>query len=87
MIKVLEYNDRTKKVRETSLNPDHIVSVRWSDLKISDVEKVGLSMMDPHYQNVNIIEILFSNGKNMLGIGHPDLISEKIRTSKKLLLG
>ena len=87
MIKVLEYNERTRKIKEISLNPDHIVSVRWSELRMSEQEKVGLSMMEMNHQNINIIEIVFSNGKKMLGVGHPDLIAEKIRTSKKLLLG
>jgi len=85
MIKVLEYDDRTKKVREISLNPDHIVSVRWSDLKLTI--SLNSETNIPGDNTTGIIEFVFSNGKKILGIGHPDIIAEKIRTSKKLLLG
>jgi hypothetical protein len=85
MIKVLEYDDRTKKVREISLNPDHIVSVRWSDLKLTSSLRSATNTLGDNA--TGIIEFVFSNGKTILGIGHPDLITEKIRTSKKLLLG
>ncbi len=72
-------------LRETSLNPNHIVSVNTSDQYIVLLHQNKL----PEGLNTDhqFVEIFLSHGGSLIAVGTPQIINEKIKFAKKLLLG
>tara|TARA_R110000824_G_scaffold157717_1_gene331211 strand:+ start:75 stop:344 length:270 start_codon:yes stop_codon:yes gene_type:complete len=72
-------------LRETSLNPHHIVSVNPSDQYIMLLHQNKLPEgLNPDHQ---FVEISLSHGGSLIAVGTPQIINEKIKFAKKLLLG
>jgi len=72
-------------LRETTINPNHIVSMRASEehMLLHTQGKLPTGLHDAQ----EFVKISFSNGKTIVAIGSSQIINEKIRTSKKLLFG
>ena len=72
-------------LRETSLNPDHIISVNESHEYIMLLHQNNLprGLNKEH----SFVEIYLSNGSRVIAVGTTQIINEKINISKKLLLG
>ena len=72
-------------LRETNVNPSHIVSVNTSDKYIMLLHQNKLPKGLDH--NHEFVEISLSHGGTMVVLGSTHLINEKIKSAKKLLLG
>lgn len=72
-------------LRETSINPSHIVSVNSSDqyIMLLHQDKLPEGLDKQHH----FVEISLSHGGNLIAVGTPHVINEKIKFAKKLLLG
>ena len=72
-------------LREATVNPNHIVSMTPSEehILLHTQNKLPTGLNDAQ----EFVKISFSNGKNLVAIGSPQIINEKINTAKKLLLG
>ncbi len=77
--------DQTYYLRDTSLNPQHIVSVNMSDqyLMLLHQNKLPEGLSKEH----QFVEISLSHGGSVIAVGTPQMINEKIQFAKKLLLG
>ena len=72
-------------LRETALNPQHIVSVNSSDQYIMLLHQDKLPEgLDPTH---HFVEIALSHVGVLIAVGTPEIINEKIKFAKKLLLG
>lgn len=72
-------------LRETNVNPAHIVSVNSSDQYIMLLHQNKLPEgLRPDHQ---FVEISLSHGGTLVAVGTIQLINEKIQFAKKLLLG
>lgn len=89
MIKITQVVQASEKeeyyLRETSLNPSHIVSVNISEkyIMLLHQNKLPEGLNKQH----NFVEIYLSNGASVVAVGTPHIINEKIKFAKKLLLG
>jgi hypothetical protein len=72
-------------LRESTINPNHIVSMNPSEehILLHTQNKLPTGLHDAQ----EFVKISFSNGKSIVAIGSAQIINEKIRTAKKLLLG
>ena len=72
-------------LREATVNPNHIVSMNSSEehILLHTQNKLPTGLHDAQ----EFVKISFSNGKSIVAIGSPQIINEKIKTAKKLLLG
>lgn len=77
--------DETYYLRDTSINPQHIVSVNTSDkyIMLLHQNKLPEGLSKEHH----FVEISLSHGGTLIAVGTPEIINEKIKFSKKLLLG
>jgi len=83
---VIKANQREEfYLRETSLNPNHIVSVNVSDkyIMLLHQDKLPEGLNKEH----QFVEISLSHGATLIAVGTPHFINEKIKFAKKLLLG
>ena len=72
-------------LRETTINPVHIVSVNSSDQYIRLLHQNKLPEgLDPTHE---FVEISLSHGGTLIALGSPQIINEKIKFAKKLLFG
>ena len=86
LVQVIQANQKNEYyLREINVNPSHIVSINPSDKFIVLLHQNKLP--EGLDNNHEFIEISFSNGKTIIAVGTPRLISEKITIAKKLLLG
>ena len=72
-------------LRDTSINPSHIVSVNSSDqyIMLLHQDKLPEGLSKQH----QFVEISLSHGGSLIAVGTPHAINEKIKFAKKLLLG
>ena len=88
MIKVTQIvraNTDQYYLRDTTINPTHIVSVNSSDqyIMLLHQNKLPEGLRQDHH----FVEISLSHGGTLIAVGTPQLIEEKIQFAKKLLLG
>lgn len=72
-------------LRSVTVNPNHIVSMSSSDEHIMLHAKKKLP--EGLHEAQQFMKIHLTNGKNIVVCGNPQIIHEKIKTAKKLLLG
>ena len=72
-------------LREATVNPNHIVSMNPSEehILLHTQNKLPKGL----HEAQEFVKISFSNGKTLVAVGSSQIINEKIRIAKKLLLG
>lgn len=86
LIQVIRANQKSEfYLRQVNVNPNHIVSINPSDEFIMLLHQSKLP--EGLDNNHEFVEISFSNGKTIIAVGTPQLISERITDARKLLLG
>jgi len=86
LVEIVKANQNNEYfLREISVNPNHIISIRDSDkfiiLLAQNQLPKGLN------NNHQFIEVSLSSGNSIIAVGTPQIINEKIKSAKKLLLG
>ena len=86
LVQVIRANQKGEYyLREVNVNPNHVVSINPSDefIVLLHQDKLPKGLDNNH----EFVEINFSNGKTIIAVGTPQLISERISDARKLLLG
>jgi len=86
LIQVVKANQSNEYyLRETSVNPNHIISATPSEKFIILLHQNKLP--EGLNQSHDFVEISLSNNQTLIVVGTPHIIEEKIKSAKKLLLG
>ena len=86
LVQVIKANQKNEYyLRDVSVNPLHIVSISPSDKFIMLLHQNKLP--EGLDENHEFVEISLLHGGTIIAIGTPQLINEKIKTARKLLLG
>jgi len=86
LVQVIQANQNSEYyLRDVSINAAHIVSINPSDKFIMLLHQDKLP--DGLDQSHEFVEISLLNGKTIIAVGSSQIINEKIKTAKKLLLG